>query len=328
MARNNKAKAASGPDSLSSRLNEVKDSEKGTEKDGAGAGGPPPLPGAKSKLEAEASAKEPQNDKSKSKKTKATPPPIPSGGDEKKPGSNKKSSDSPEPPAFSRPLEIDHADPLPAAVKPNKKGSRDAADEAQTSAQRREAARRPAGPPRERLAANDDAPSIGGLIYALNQRPSNKPFGYAAVATGLWTAVALGFAWAFMLEGVPAGAGGVQVATHPAFLTSIALWVGPITLFWFLAFLAWRTEELHLRSSAMTEVAVRLAEPDRMAEQSVASLGQAVRRQVSFMNDAVSRALGRAGELEALVHNEVSQLEQSYDENERKIRGLIQELTG
>ena len=78
----------------------------------------------------------------------------------------------------------------------------------------------------------------------------------------------------------------------------------------------------------MTEVAVRLAEPDRMAEQSVASLGQAVRRQVSFMNDAVSRALGRAGELEALVHNEVSSLERSYEDNERKIRGLIQELAG
>jgi hypothetical protein len=78
----------------------------------------------------------------------------------------------------------------------------------------------------------------------------------------------------------------------------------------------------------MTEVAIRLAEPDRMAEQSVASLGQAVRRQVSFMNDAVSRALGRAGELEALVHNEVSALERSYEDNERKIRGLIQELSG
>ena len=81
-------------------------------------------------------------------------------------------------------------------------------------------------------------------------------------------------------------------------------------------------------SSAMTEVAVRLAEPDRAAEQSAASLGQAVRRQVSFMNEAISRALGRAGELEALVHNEVSALEKSYSENEHKIRGLIQELAG
>ncbi|NQX80226.1 MAG: hypothetical protein HRT83_06745 [Hyphomicrobiaceae bacterium] len=90
----------------------------------------------------------------------------------------------------------------------------------------------------------------------------------------------------------------------------------------------WRTEELHLRSTAMAEVAMRLAEPDQTAEQSVASLGQAVRRQVSFMNDAVTRALGRAGELETLVHNEVNLLEKSYEDNERKIRNLIQDLSG
>ncbi|MFX8324034.1 hypothetical protein ABTL43_19690, partial [Acinetobacter baumannii] len=83
-------------------------------------------------------------------------------------------------------------------------------------------------------------------------------------------------------------------------------------------------EELRLRSSTMTEVAVRLAEPDRMAEQAVTSLGQNVRRQVSFMNDAISRALGRAGELEALVHSEVAALDRSYEENEKRIRGLIQ----
>jgi hypothetical protein len=45
------------------------------------------------------------------------------------------------------------------------------------------------------------------------------------------------------------------------------------------------------------------------------------------MNDAVTRALGRAGELEALVHSEVAALERSYEENERKIRALIQELS-
>ena len=102
-----------------------------------------------------------------------------------------------------------------------------------------------------------------------------------------------------------------EALARSSILTAIATLISPIGLFWFLALLAWRTEELKLRSSAMTEVAVRLAEPDRMAEQSVASLGQAVRRQVSFMNDAVSRALGRAGELEALVHNEVAALERS-----------------
>ncbi|MGI9524146.1 MAG: hypothetical protein ACR2PG_21130 [Hyphomicrobiaceae bacterium] len=213
-------------------------------------------------------------------------------------------------------------------VRPNTRRDNQHPTSQPTREQRRSALRRPAAPSRERIAANDDAPSIGGLIYALNQKPSNQPFLYAAIASGVWATIALGFAWTFMAPGLSSASGVSGLLTHPWFLAATATLLGPIMLFWFLAFLMWRTEELHLRSSAMTEVAVRLAEPDRMAEQSVASLGQTVRRQVSFMNDAVSRALGRAGELEALVHNEVSALEQSYEENEKKIRGLIQELAG
>src|SRR5262245_66547483 len=37
---------------------------------------------------------------------------------------------------------------------------------------RRPAKRRPAGPARAKIAANDDAPSIGGLIFSLQQKPS------------------------------------------------------------------------------------------------------------------------------------------------------------
>ncbi|HEX2843033.1 hypothetical protein [Hyphomicrobium sp.] len=193
---------------------------------------------------------------------------------------------------------------------------------------RRMARRRPAGPPRGTIAANDDAPSIGGLIYALEQKPSTTPFKYAAIATTGWTLICLIFSWLIVRAELEAGATLWSLLEKPTtFLTATAIIV-PIAVLWALALLAWRSDELRLRSSTMTEVAIRLAEPDRMAEQSVASLGQAVRRQVGFMNDAISRALGRAGELEALVHNEVTALERSYEENERKIRGLIQELAG
>ena len=213
--------------------------------------------------------------------------------------------------------------PLPAAAlssTPDGPGEDDAP--------RRAAKRRAAGPARSRVAANDDAPSIGGLIFSLQQKPSNQPFMMAAAASGGWFAIGLLLAWAMLAPVIATAPSAGSVFTSPMMIVVLATIGLPIALFWFLAMLAWRAQELKLMSSAMTEVAVRLAEPDRGAEQAAASVGQAVRRQVSFMNEAISRALGRAGELEALVHNEVAALEKSYGENEHKIKGLIQELVG
>jgi hypothetical protein len=195
---------------------------------------------------------------------------------------------------------------------------------ADEEAPRRAAKRRPAGPARSRVAANDDAPSIGGLIFALQQKPSSQPFMMAAAASGGWLAIGALLAWAILSPVIATAPSASAVFTSPMMVVVLATIGLPIALFWFLAMLVWRAQELKLMSSAMTEVAVRLAEPDRGAEQAAASLGQAVRRQVSFMNEAISRALGRAGELEALVHNEVASLEKSYGENEHKIKGLIQ----
>ncbi|MGZ5861826.1 MAG: hypothetical protein ACXWKB_00875 [Methyloceanibacter sp.] len=185
--------------------------------------------------------------------------------------------------------------------------------------------RRPAGPASRRIAtaANDDLPSIGGLIFALQQRPSRSPFIVALVSSIAWFIVG-GF-FAFGLISQLKGGTADLLATPSALTAAVAILV-PIAIFWFLALLVWRAQELRLMASAMTEVAVRLAEPDKLAEQSVASLGQTIRRQVAAMNDAISRAIGRAGELESLVHNEVAALERSYNENELRVRGLISEL--
>ncbi|MGF1649294.1 MAG: hypothetical protein ACFCUN_02460 [Hyphomicrobiaceae bacterium] len=193
-------------------------------------------------------------------------------------------------------------------------------------ASRRRARRRPAAVPRGRIAANDDAPSIGGLIYALNQKPSDKPFYYAAIASVVWFALSASMSYIAIAPDMVQASGFIDLVRKSSVMTALATIGGPILLFWFMAFLAWRSEELHLRSTAMTEVAVRLAEPDRLAEQQVASLGQAVRRQVDYMNESVAHALSRANELESLIQSEVTALERSYEENERKIRGLLNEL--
>ena len=174
--------------------------------------------------------------------------------------------------------------------------------------------------------AGDGVPSIGGLIFSLHQKPSRRPFVAAAAATVLWLFFGLLVGYVMLGADARQAQGFLDFVLRPAVMTVAATVIVPIALFWFLALLVWRAQELRLMSSAMTEVAVRLAEPDRMAEQSVASLGQSVRRQVSFINDAIGRAIGRASELEALVHNEVAALERSYRENEYRIRSLIEEL--
>ena len=184
--------------------------------------------------------------------------------------------------------------------------------------------RRPAGPPPQRrlsAPANDDIPSIGGLIFALQQRPARTPFLIALGASVVWFIIGGFFAYGVVSN--EAASGGYLSAPALAATASILV---PIVIFWFLALLVWRAQELRLMASAMTEVAVRLAEPDKLAEQSVASVGQTIRRQVAAMNDAISRAIGRASELEAMVHNEVAALERSYGENELRVRNLINEL--
>ena len=160
---------------------------------------------------------------------------------------------------------------------------------------RRVARRRPAGPVRGKIAANDDVPSIGGLIYALEQKPSSKVFRLATIGSIVWAIGGLAIGALTLAPQWQEGASLTTLLLQPtAFYTATAV-IAPIGIIWLLALLSWHVASLALKSSTMSEVAIRLAEPDRTAEQSIASLGQAVRRQVSFMNDAVSRALGRAG---------------------------------
>ena len=70
--------------------------------------------------------------------------------------------------------------------------------------------------------------------------------------------------------------------------------------------MVWRSQELRLIAQSMAGVAMRLAEPEEVARESIVTVGQAIRREVAAMGDGVERALARAAELEALVANEVS----------------------
>jgi hypothetical protein len=179
-------------------------------------------------------------------------------------------------------------------------------------------------PVSRRPAANDDRQTIGQILQAVQRRPSRMSFTMATVFSTAWLVGGAGLAWLYMpqLETILAESRGVA----PLLIGLGALYFLPIFFFYALAHMVSRSQELRLMAQSMAEVAIRLAEPETVAHESIVSVGQAIRREVVAMGDGVERALARAAELEALVHNEVSALERAYNDNEVRIRGLLHDL--
>ncbi len=173
-------------------------------------------------------------------------------------------------------------------------------------------------------AANDDQQSIGQILHALQRRPARSSYFVATAFSIAWIVGCLSLSFAYLSD--------INAALGPG-RSPIALMIGlgaaallPIIFFFGVAHMAWRSQELRLIAQSMARVAMRLAEPESVARDSIVTVGQAIRREVAAMGDGVERALARASELEALVQNEVAALERTYSDNEVRIRGLLQDL--
>jgi hypothetical protein len=172
--------------------------------------------------------------------------------------------------------------------------------------------------------ANDDRAAIGQVLQAIQRRPARTSYLVATAFMAAWVLGGIVLAGVYLpnLQALV----GEESAGVPALIGLGALFMVPIIFFYILAHMVWRSQELRLIAQSMAEVAVRLAEPETMARDSIVNVGQAIRREVAAMGDGVERALARAAELEALVHNEVSALERAYNDNEVRIRGLLEDL--
>ncbi len=178
--------------------------------------------------------------------------------------------------------------------------------------------------PKLLAAANDDQQSIGQILQTLQRRPARTSYVVAAVFSAAWVVGCLALSWAYLSDLNAALAPGHSPAAIMIGLGAAALL--PIIFFFGVAHMAWRSQELRLIAQSMAGVAMRLAEPESVARDSIVSVGQAIRREVAAMGDGVERALARASELETLVQNEVAALARTYGDNEVRIRGLIQDL--
>ncbi len=173
-------------------------------------------------------------------------------------------------------------------------------------------------------AANDDQQSIGQVLQALQRRPARTSYLVAAVFSAAWLVGCLALSWAYLGDLSAVLGPGHSPAAIMIGLGAAALL--PIIFFFGVAHMAWRGQELRLIAQSMAGVAMRLAEPENVARDSIVSVGQAIRREVAAMGDGVERALARASELETLVQNEVAALARTYSDNEVRIRSLIQDL--
>ena len=177
---------------------------------------------------------------------------------------------------------------------------------------------------RRRRAANDDRETIGQILQAIQKgRPARSVYTLATIFAGVWLVGCALLTVSFLpsLQAAIGQSGGALVLAGLA-----ALFFAPVLLFYFLASLAWRGQEMRMIAQSMAQVAIRFSEPEGAACDSMVTVGQAIRREVAAMGDGVERAIARAGELETLVANEVAALERAYSDNEVRIRALLQDI--
>src|SRR5690554_4264959 len=171
--------------------------------------------------------------------------------------------------------------------------------------------------------ANDDRYPASKILYSLQNRSSLAPIWVALLVSLAWLAISGAGGW--LRYGDQFSDFGRFVGTID-FIALAAIMVVPVVGFFGIATLFRRAQDLRNAASSITQAAMRLAEPEVTAADKVASVGQAVRREVNALGDGLERALSRAGELEVMIYNEVTALERTYSDNESRMRALIAEL--
>ena len=175
-------------------------------------------------------------------------------------------------------------------------------------------------------AANDDRKTVGQILANMHRTPSRMPYAVALGVSALWVAGQLLYAHARYAEEFAAMRGISQLFDQPFFVPLAALIILPVAGFFAFAALYRRSQQMHFVAGAMAEITSRFAEPEGIASDAFVSVGQQIRREVAALGDGMERAVARASELESLVRAEVATLERAYDENEARVRALVDSL--
>lgn len=153
-----------------------------------------------------------------------------------------------------------------------------------------------------------------------------------APSTAYWLAGAASIAWVAGSAYVADRYFNLQLANPESIVAApngMAMIAGatiPVALFFALAALVKRGQEMRIATRSMAEVALQLTEPEVKAQNRIMTVSQAIRREVASLDEGIGRTLDRAVDLESRVHTEVHELERSYSNNEERIRVLLDNL--
>ncbi len=182
----------------------------------------------------------------------------------------------------------------------------------------------PASPP---AAANDEVnPELANLIYSIQQKPSSRVFLFTFIISLMWLAACGYYGYQNILPTIGDNFEIASIFKSSTLMTFAAITILPLLPLWAFATLVRRSQEMRHAANSMTEAAIQLLQPESVASNSVATVGRAIRREVTAMGDGVERAIARAGELEFMVQKEVMSLERSYGDSEVRLRRLVDEI--
>lgn len=157
----------------------------------------------------------------------------------------------------------------------------------------------PAGP---MAPANDDSrKNMAGLLRTLESRSSRGALRNAAILSVLWTVGGIGLANLLYSPAIWQIRSVSDLLAMPAAIGFLVGIIVPILIFFSFSIMMARAREMRSAARSMAEVALRLAEPENIAGDRILTVGQAVRREVSAMNEGIERTIARASELETLV---------------------------
>ncbi|NIJ41091.1 hypothetical protein FHS78_001372 [Parvibaculum indicum] len=165
-------------------------------------------------------------------------------------------------------------------------------------------------------AANEDSPTGGALYRMISRRPNPRILTLAVVASVFVLGAEGAYLWGFYGPDVLRAQAPEQLAVLGAAL------LFPLLLIWMLTYTVWRGQEMRLMSEALARTAIRLSDPEDTATGEIASIAQAVRRELDNLKSGLDEAVQSASNLKDVVTGEVAEIERGTGRAEFRTRTM------